>query len=184
MTPFLGEIRAFAGAFVPDKWLQCDGSLQPITQYKELYGLIGTTYGGDGRTTFGLPDLRGRLIIQNGQLSGGPGYSLGASGGIESVTITTATMPTHNHAFTVGTIGGINTIADDNYLAGPRDINDTAVEVRTYLPYDPNDSTVKKVKLNLDALTTQGGSLAHENRQPYLCVTYIIAAKGLYPSSE
>lgn len=185
MEPYIGEIRAFAGNFVPKGWLQCDGTLLQVSQYAALYSLLGTTYGGDGRNTFGLPDLRGRLIIQKGQLPGGSFYPLGQKKGEESVTLTTATMASHNHDFIVGTVPAATNLPNGNYLTKARDNNDSNAEVRSYLPLDTNDDTTqRKVPLNTNALTTEGGSQPHENRQPYLCVTYIIATVGVFPTSQ
>lgn len=183
MEPFIGEIRAFAGDFAPEGWLLCDGSLQQIEQYEVLYNLIGNTYGGDRFRTFGLPDLRGRLIVQNGQLAGGSNYQLGRQGGVESVTVTAATMASHFHMLAAGTMRATTNQPNNCFLAAPHDTNNPDAQILAYLPYDQQDQTQETVKLHPDVLASVGGSGAHENRQPFLCVTYIIATQGIFPST-
>lgn len=183
MQPYLGEIRAFAGTFAPEGWLLCDGSLQLTSNYPDLFVVIGNTYGGDAKTTFGLPDLRGRLIVQNGQLAGGAYYSLGDAGGSDSITLTTATMTKHNHALIAGTVPGVTNLIKDNYLAAPNDPGNPQAGILAYLPNREDGTEVETIMLKTDTLTSEGGSQAHENRQPFLCITYIIAVKGIFPSS-
>src|SRR5947209_5508270 len=115
--PYVGEIRMFGGNFAPAGWMFCDGQLLPISENEILFNLIGTTYGGDGQSTFALPDLRGRVPIHQGTGSDGNTYTLAESAGVEQVTLTTNQMPQHNHAFIVSTaIGGANT-PQNNLLA-------------------------------------------------------------------
>lgn len=184
MYPLLGEIKAFAGNYAPTGWLECNGSLQSIAEYGSLYSLLGTTYGGDGVTTFGLPDLRGRLIVQTGQMTGGSNYPLGATGGLEKVTLSLPAIPTHNHSFTVSTQPATTSQASNNFLAAAKDTGNPSVNVLEHLPFKTDDTTLKMVALHPDTLTSQGGNQPHENRQPYLCITYLIATEGEYPSFQ
>jgi microcystin-dependent protein len=116
-TPFLGEIRLFAGTFAPVGWLMCDGSLQSITSNDALYSLLGTTFGGDGQSTFGLPDLRGRVPIHQGTRPSIGTYAIGQSGGAETVSLTAANLPAHSHTLTVSTVAGISADPTGKVLA-------------------------------------------------------------------
>lgn len=184
MEPYLGEIRAFAGNFAPVGWLQCNGTLLPISQYDALFTLIGTTYGGDGITTFALPNLQGRAAMQNGQLAGGASYPLGGAGGVETVTLTTASMPSHQHAFNVSTAAGTTNTATNNFLASVQDTGNPGSTVLAYMPYSQGDNTLVSVPLNPGTIGAGGSSQPHENMQPYLAITYIIATQGVYPSFQ
>src|ERR671921_268521 len=118
--PYVGEIRMFAGNFAPAGWMFCEGQLLPISENETLFQLIGTTYGGDGQSTFALPDLQGRVPIHMGS---GPGvsqtYQIGEAGGVEQVTLTTAQIPAHNHAWLASTGGGTSNTPQDNVTASP-----------------------------------------------------------------
>ena len=170
-TPYIGEIRVFGGTFAPVGWHLCDGSSLDISIYQVLYSLIGTTYGGNGTTNFNVPDLRGRAIISEGQLTGGSNYPIGQLLGTENVTITTGQMPPHPHG-----VGG---------LTGPGSVNSPSNQVlpaastATNPAYDGTGGTM--VSLAPQSVTTAGGNLPHDNRQPYLAITYIIALEGVYP---
>lgn len=183
-TPIIGEIRAFGGTFAPAGWLICDGSIQQIENYQLLFELIGITYGGNRITTFALPDLRGRLIVQNGQLPGGANYRLGVRGGTESVTLAPATMAGHQHSLTAGTTKARTNQPTGCFLTMPHDGNNDDSEVLAYLPYEASDTTLYTVPLHPDVLTSTGGGQPHENRQPFLCITYIIATQGIFPSFQ
>lgn len=166
--PFVGEIRMFAGNFAPRGWAFCDGQLLAVSQNDALFSLLGTIYGGDGRTTFGLPDVRGRIPIHAGT---GPGLSprrLGAKGGAESVTLTVNQMPSHSHDF--------HASADPTTTPNPQDnVLGEAIADRIYSPTaDQNlaSSTISNI----------GGSRSHTNLMPFLCINYIIALFGIYPS--
>jgi len=167
-TPYLGSICMVAFNFAPNGWALCNGQLLPISEYDTLFTLIGTTYGGDGQTTFALPDLRGRVPIHKGQGPGLPSYSLGESGGQESVTLTLNQIPQHNHALTVSTNGGSNDNPVGNYMAsnseGIKHYSNTAGS-------NANGSSVGNI----------GGNQPHNNMSPFLCVNFIIALEGLYP---
>jgi microcystin-dependent protein len=169
--PFVGEIRMFAGNFAPQGWAFCDGQLLAVSQNDALFSLLGTTYGGDGRTTFGLPDLRGRIPIHAGN---GPGLSprpLGSKGGTEAETLTVNQMAAHSHAFQ-----GAAQAADIPDPAG----NMTAKSATTdaYLKEAPGSA------LASGAVTSTGGSQSHTNLMPFLCVNFIVALFGIYPSRQ
>ncbi len=168
-TPFIGEIRLFAGTFAPVGWLFCDGTSLPISQYDVLFNLIGTTYGGDGQNTFDLPDLRGRVPIHQGTGSSGTTYVMGEEGGVESVTVTTQQIPVHSHLFAAKTASGTQPNPGGNLLAnsqGPL----------PYIQENPDGN------LNGAAVQPVGGSQPHDNMQPFLCINFIIATEGIYPS--
>lgn len=167
--PFLGEIRMFAGNFAPRGWAFCDGQLLSISQNSALFAILGTTYGGDGRTTFALPDLRGRAPIHAGS---GPGLTtrrLGERGGVEDVTLSSVEMPSHNHNIR-GTSNGASATTPIN--------NVWASTSRTKL-YGP---ATNLVPLSSIASGPAGSGMAHENMPPFLTVHYIIALQGLFPS--
>ncbi|WP_306029149.1 phage tail protein [Stappia sp. MMSF_3263] len=167
--PFVGEIRMFAGNFAPRGWAFCDGQLLAVSQNDALFSLLGTIYGGDGRTTFGLPDLRGRIPIHAGH---GPGLSerrLGAKGGAEKVTLTVNQMPSHGHPPHADTNIGIESTPTDNVTA-----TSTAVDIYFDGTADSN--------MRSEAITHVGGSRSHTNEMPFLCVHFIIALFGIYPS--
>jgi microcystin-dependent protein len=174
--PYVGQIIMFGGTFPPVGWMTCSGQLLPISEYETLFQLIGTTYGGDGQSTFGLPDLQGRVPIHQGQGSGLSSYIVGENGGVESVTLTTQQMPSHNHqAMTTALPGTTNVPGATTFLAdeGPKGIT----VVSTYGPFDANQTTLLPATVGL-----QGGSQPHENRQPVLAVTFCIALFGVFPS--
>jgi microcystin-dependent protein len=177
--PFLGQITIFAGNFAPRNWAFCDGQLLSINQNQALFAILGTTYGGDGRTTFGLPDLRGRVAIGKGQGAGLSSYPLGSRGGQERVTLVETQIPSHDHtaasvANAVMPAGNSND-AVNNFWA-----DDAGVSSGTYHTGPAN------AEMNASAISTTvnnaGGGQNHENRQPYLAMNYIIALQGLFPS--
>lgn len=167
--PFVGEIRMFAGNFAPRGWAFCDGQLLAVSQNDALFSLLGTIYGGDGRTTFGLPDMRGRLPIHAGH---GPGLSerrLGAKGGAEKVTLTVNQMPSHGHTYNATTATGTANSPLDALVG-------ESPTVDVFSESTPTD------RLASTAITNTGGSQSHTNEMPYLCVHFIIALFGIYPS--
>lgn len=169
--PFVGEIRMFAGNFAPQGWAFCDGQLLAVSQNDALFSLLGTTYGGDGRTTFGLPDLRGRVPIHAGN---GPGLSarpLGSKGGTEKETVTINQMAPHSHAFQ-----GTDQLAVSPNPAGNVTAKSTTADA--YINEAPSSA------LAGGAVTSTGGSQSHTNLMPYLCVHFIIALFGIYPSRQ
>ncbi len=165
--PFVGEIRMFAGGFAPRGWAFCDGQLLAVSQNDALFSLLGTIYGGDGRTTFGLPDLRGRIPIHAGQ---GPGLSnrrLGAKAGAEHVTLTVNQLPSHSHQLVASNDTANENLPTNNTLANT--INRIYVDVTT-------------TAMSSEAITNVGGSQSHSNLMPFLCINFIIALFGIYPS--
>lgn len=186
MTNYLGEIRIFGGDYAPQDWLFCDGSLLSISAYTYLFSLLGTTYGGDGTRTFALPDLRGRLLVQNGQLTGGSNYPFAVPGGQEKVLLADADLPAHTHSVTVSTSRAITNHPVGNLLAAPVDDgNADDSSVLAYMPYNANDDTLKTVALHQYTIGQSGYPNAdHENRQPYVAINYIIATQGLFPTGD
>jgi microcystin-dependent protein len=166
--PFIGEIRMFAGNFAPAGWSFCQGQLVPISQNDTLFILVGTTYGGDGESTFALPDLQGRAPMHQGNGPDGVTYQLGEKAGVEQVTLTTQQIPNHTHAFLGSTEAAVNTAPTGGVVA-------TSAQV-DYLTVNP-----ASVAMNPNAVTPVGGSQPHENMQPYLCVSFIISLFGLFP---
>ena len=167
--PFVGEIRMFAGNFAPRGWAYCDGQLLAVSQNDALFSLLATIYGGDGRTTFGLPNLRGRVPIHAGS---GPGLTdrrLGSKGGTEKVTLSTNQLPSHTHP-----AKGTNDQADASDPAG--NVPAQSPQISLYAPTAPT------VNLNAAAVPAVGGSGSHTNLMPFLCVHFIIALFGIYPS--
>ena len=167
--PFVGEIRMFAGNFAPQGWAFCDGQLLAVSQNDALFSLFGTIYGGDGRTTFGLPDLRGRVPIHAGS---GPGLSprnLGSKGGTETVTLTTNQLPSHTHA-----VKGTNDNADASEPGGQLPAQSTTIDLYV--------NTAPTVDFNAAAVPGVGGSGSHSNVMPFLCINFIVALFGIYPS--
>jgi len=169
--PFIGEIRPFGGNFAPSGWALCDGSLLPIADNQALFTLIGTTYGGNGQTTFGLPDLRGRALIHQGTGSGLSSYTIGEQVGVETVTLAVGQMASHAHSF-AGTATGGNASAP-----GP-----TVALASTPAGFPVYDGAATPVALSPRAVTAVGGSAAHNNRQPFLAITHIISLFGIFPS--
>ena len=177
MEPFLGEIIMFAGNFAPQGWALCDGQLLAINTNQALFSLLGTTYGGDGRTTFALPDLRGRLTMHPGS---GPGLSTrrsGEKGGAETVTLTLQQMPSHNHTAS-GTIQAKNGRPDESNPGGtvPASLSQGAEGYA-----ETSNTTMKADGVNV-TVGNSGGSQPHNNLQPYQCVNFIIALVGIFPS--
>ncbi|MBX9858597.1 MAG: tail fiber protein [Sphingomonas sp.] len=166
--PYVGEIRMFGGNFAPAGWLFCDGSLQPISEYETLFNLIGTTYGGDGQSTFALPDMRGRLPIHMGS-GGGVTYTIGERAGLEQVALTTNQIPNHTHPFVATTASGTSNNATNNLIAASPSV-------------DMFGGISPDVNLNAAATGQAGGNQPHTNFQPYLCVNFIISLFGIFPS--
>ncbi|MCB2376438.1 tail fiber protein [Hymenobacter sp. BT635] len=177
MDPFVGEIRLVALNFAPRNWFFCQGQLLPIQQYTALFSLLGVAYGGDGRTTFALPDLRGRAVVGKGQGPGLSAYPQGSIVGTEAVTLTTAQMPAHLHTLSGGTVpvsanNGTQTQPTGNYYAA------NSVE-----QYGQAIAAGGQMASTMLAGTTgiTGGGNSHENRMPYLALNYIIAYTGIFP---
>ncbi len=169
--PFVGEVRMFAGNFAPRGWAFCDGQLLAVSQNDALFSLLGTIYGGDGRTTFGLPDMRGRLALHAGH---GPGLTdrrLGAKGGTETETLTVNQLPSHNHEVSAANSSGSSSNPTGSLA---RDMAGSNLYVQSL--------SANRTELSSNALNNIGGSRSHTNVMPYLCIHYIMALVGIYPS--
>jgi microcystin-dependent protein len=177
-SPFIGSIVLFAGNFPPRGWAFCQGQILAISTNTALFSILGTTYGGNGQTTFALPDLRGRTPIGQGQ---GPGLSpvtLGEMAGVESVTLITSQIPMHNHLVQVSTATADQASPSGNFLASPTGTyGPDPVTVNEYTTAATQNAT-----LAATSILPAGGSLPHENRQPFLGLNYIIALQGIFPS--
>ena len=162
--PYVGEIRMFAGNFAPAGWMFCEGQLLPISENETLFQLIGTTYGGDGQSTFALPDLRGRIPIHQGN-----GFILAETGGAEEITLTVNQIPAHSHPL----LGSLAPATDPNPAGN---VLATTTQMEIYYADNPDTS------MAATSISPIGGSQPHTNFQPYLCVNFIISLFGLFPS--
>lgn len=167
--PFIGEIRMFGGNFAPRGWAMCDGQTMNISQNQPLFSLIGTTYGGDGLTTFHLPDLRGRLPVHQGTNPvTGTGYALGEMGGSETVTLRVPHLPQHTHTAMASAEGGGN----------PSPAGDVwGTSALNQYSQNPANAT-----MHPNAIANEGGAQPHHNMMPFLPLTFIIALEGIWPS--
>jgi microcystin-dependent protein len=163
--PYVGEIRIFAGNFAPAGWMFCAGQLLPISEYETLFNLIGTTYGGDGQSTFALPNLQSSVPIHQGG-----GFTLAQTGGAESITLTVAQIPAHRHPMLASTNTGTNPNPQTNVL------DQMSGAILFYKTQPANSS------LNVGAVSSVGGSQPHSNLQPYLALNFIISLFGIFPS--
>lgn len=162
--PYVGEIRMFAGNFAPAGWMFCEGQLLPISENETLFQLIGTTYGGDGQSTFALPDLRGRIPIHQGN-----GFILAETGGAEEITLTVSQIPAHSHPFLAASLGGDQINPSNNLPAN-------SFNITPYINSSPDGN------MSAAAIASTGGSQPHTNFQPYLCIDFIISLFGIFPS--
>ena len=162
--PYVGEIRIFAGNFAPAGWMFCEGQLLPISENETLFQLIGTTYGGDGQSTFALPDLRGRIPIHQGN-----GFILAETGGAEEITLTVNQIPAHSHPMLASAAGG-------NLNTPGGNVTSESAAVKIYYADEPTTN------MNPLAVGPVGGSQPHTNFQPYLCIDFIISLFGIFPS--
>jgi microcystin-dependent protein len=172
-TPFIGEIRMFGGNFAPAGWAFCDGSVIPISEYEALFNLIGTTYGGDGQSTFALPDLRGRVPVHMGQGPGLSPYVIGQMAGVEAVTLGTSQVPAHTHVLTASSVGA---------TAGTPINNVTAAAAAGTTTKMYADASASPTNMASAAVSHVGDGFPHENRMPYLAVSFIISLFGIFPS--
>ena len=161
--PYVGEIRMFGGNFAPAGWMFCEGQLLPISEYETLFNLIGTTYGGDGQSTFALPDLRGRLPVHQGN-----GFIMAETGGAEEITLTVNQIPSHTHPL----------LASNDIPALSNPTNNVTGQAAAKFYRTGNAS----VTMNPAAVGNTGGNQPHSNFQPYLCVDFIISLFGIFPS--
>lgn len=164
--PYIGEIRIFAGNFPPAGWMLCEGQLLSISENEVLFQLIGTTYGGDGQSTFALPDLRGRIPVHQGN-----SFLLAQSGGVEEVTLTVSQIPAHAHPLLASSAQATSQTAQNSVLAAS-----------TGASVSPYGTDAPRANLAPQAISAVGGSQPHNNFQPYLCVNFIISLFGIFPS--
>jgi microcystin-dependent protein len=177
-SPFLGEIRMFSSNFAPKGWALCNGTLLPINQNPALFDLLGTNYGGDGRATFGLPNLQSSLALHQGSGAGLSTYTIGEPGGVEDVTLSQTLIPSHTHTFNASTAAATAAAIGNTLMpATPTASGATAYVVAA----DP--SLVAQV-LAAGAVTTVGGSQPHTNLMPSLCITFCIALQGIFPTQN
>ena len=166
-SPFIGEIRMFGGNFAPQGWAFCNGALLPIAENDALFNLIGTTYGGDGQTTFALPNLQSRIPVHQGTQAGNS-YTLAQTGGVETVTLTTQQLPSHTH-MPLGQPGNGSSAPTGSVWAASASSN-----IYT--------DTAPAVNMNPAAIKNTGGSQPHDNMMPFLCVNFILSLFGIFPS--
>jgi microcystin-dependent protein len=186
MEPLLGEIRPFAFSFNPSNWLVCNGQLLPIQQYSALYSILGIAYGGNGTTNFALPNIQGSVANGAGQMPGGQNYTVGEAGGSTGVTLTTDTMPAHNHGFNGATTTAANDILTvpvngsyiSNSFAKANPGATTGVLGRSFAPATPAPNGI----LNPASIGLSGGNQPHNNMMPYVAITYCIAIAGTFPT--
>jgi microcystin-dependent protein len=168
--PYVGEIRMFAGNFAPNGWMFCEGQAMPISENEVLFQLIGTTYGGDGESTFNLPNLASRFPIHMGTGPNGITYQIGEQAGTEQETLTVQQIPSHTHTARCNSAGTNNSSNPQDSVWNPSDLNQYSTNV------------VGLVAMNAQAISPAGGSQPHENVQPFLCINFIISLFGVFPS--
>lgn len=166
-NPFIGELKVVSFGFPPKGWAFCNGQLLPINQNQALFSLLGTTYGGDGRTTFALPDLRRRSPVHNGQRTGGTSFTLGTAGGEAAHTLSVAEMPAHRHQ--IASYSGVATTVPPAGKLVATSAN-------------PAYGTLSNAQMATDSVGATGGGQPHSNMPPYLVLNYIIALQGVFPS--
>jgi microcystin-dependent protein len=185
--PFLGEINLFAGDFAPRGWALCQGQILPISQNTALFSLLGTNYGGNGTTTFALPDLRGRVIVGAGQGLGLSNYDLGETAGAETMTLTVNQIPAHNHTVAATAMlgaqsGNANQQPPSSGRVPAVPTVQNQVGLKLYSTQSP-DTDIKGAQVGGNPnLSNAGGSQPHDNLQPFLGLNYIIALQGVFPS--
>lgn len=180
MTPFIGEIRMFGGNFAPIDWQLCDGSLLSIATYNALYSLLGTTWGGNGTTTFAVPDLRGRVPVGQGQGAGLSPHTLGANGGAERVALLSQQLPPHTHPFFASTDNATATVP----IPSVGFAKAAYATAGTYTPtiYAPYATATPVFTLDPDTISNEGGNAQHTNLMPSTVINFIIATAGIFPS--
>jgi microcystin-dependent protein len=165
---YLGEIRMFAGNFAPMGWALCNGQLLSIAENEALFSLLGTSYGGDGQSTFAVPDLRGRVPVHFGQSAAfGTTYHLGQTGGVETVTLSSQQLPAHSHAVSIQTVQGTT--------------NDPANAVWAKSSLNQFGTGTPKGQMHPSAVGSSGGNQSHDNMMPATCIQFIISLQGYYP---
>jgi microcystin-dependent protein len=175
MTAYIGEIRMFGGNFAPLGWMFCQGQELPIAEYDTLYTLIGTIYGGDGQSTFNLPNLACRVPIHMGNYQNTITYQIGEMAGTEQETLTVQQIPSHNHPLIASTAG--STLSPGNALLA---VPTSAVQ--GIMPY--NNTSAPTVPIEPTTVLPAGGSQPHDNMQPFLCINFIISLYGIFPTQS
>lgn len=175
--PFIGQIILFAGNFAPTGWFMCQGQTLAISSYAALFSILGTTYGGNGTTTFQLPDLRSRVPVGWGQGPGLSAYVLGEQGGVENVNLLVSNMPSHTHLVTADASNG-NATSPSNALLAQTVVSKGSTTYDTYVTGTPAHA----VTMNPTTIQPQGGGIPHTNLQPFLGLNYIMAYVGIFPS--
>ena len=197
MEGTIGEIRMFAGNFAPRSWVFCDGRLISISSNTALFSILGTTYGGNGQTTYAVPDFRGRVAVGTGTGNGLSNVQLGQMSGTESVTLLTTQIPAHNHTATAGT-GGTGTATlnavtangntqspSGNYLAASRTASVASyIASGTTAAMNAGSITLSNITAGAPTIGINGGSQPHSNMQPYLGMNYVICMFGIFPSRD
>jgi len=176
-SPFVAEISIFAFNFAPKGWAFCNGQLLPISQNTALFSLLGTTYGGDGKSTFALPDFQGTVPMNAGQSTTGSLYDLGEQSGTENVTLLITEIPSHNHSFAATSDQGSTTVSTNNQLAKAQTPGKQQSYTGNYL-----NTTAPNLAMSPLSTTITGGSLPHDNMQPYLTLNFCIALQGVFPA--
>jgi microcystin-dependent protein len=176
--PYLGQITVYPYTFPPSGWADCNGQLLPISQNTALFSLLGTTYGGDGRVSFGLPDLQGRIPVGQGQLVGGSNYEMGEIAGQENVTLGMQGLPLHSHGLSASTVNGTTNNPSDMIIATPQVGGGRAPATDKGNIYNPG---MPDTPLAGTSIGVAGGSQAHNNIQPSLVLRYCIALGGVFP---
>jgi microcystin-dependent protein len=167
-TPFLGEIKMFGGTFAPQGYMFCNGQLLPISQYDAVFALVGTTYGGDGQVTFGVPDLRGRAPVHQGTGPGLSTYQIGQTFGVENVTLNATQMPQHSHVVAASSATG---------SVGP-----AGAFWAQATGTQPYSSAANNAAMNTASVASSGGNQPHNNMMPFLAISFIFAVEGIFPS--
>ena len=197
MEGTIGEIRMFAGTFAPKYWAYCDGRLISISSNTALFSILGTTYGGNGQTTYAVPDFRGRVAVGTGTGNGLSNVQLGQMSGTESVTLLTTQIPAHNHTATAGT-GGTGTATlnavtangntqspSGNYIAASRTASVASyIASGTTAAMNAGSITLSNITAGAPTIGITGGSQPHSNMQPYLGMNYVICMMGIFPSRD
>jgi microcystin-dependent protein len=173
---FLGEIRIFSGNFAPNGWAFCNGQLLPIAQNTALFSILGTQFGGNGQTTFALPNLSGAAPMHHGVGSGLTPYTVGEQVGVDSVTLNTSQIPSHTHVAQAYAIPGSSTDPTNHYWA------ESPAQGRPHPQQAPLYSTNVNVTMSPSSLSVAGGSQPHNNMQPYLAMNFIICMNGIFPT--
>lgn len=183
MEQYIGEIRVFPYNTVPSGWHACDGTLLPVQQNMALFSLLSNKYGGDGKTTFALPDLRGRVILNQGVSPFGT-FQMAQVGGVDTVALTPNNIPTHNHSFIANNVQGTQVLSNADDTLAQMAVFTSTQSTPLYLinGYTPTPKT--KVLLNAKSISVAGGSQSHENRQPFMALNVCIAITGYYPPRD